>query len=410
MKNNNGQIIIAGAGVGGLATALALARHDIPSTVLERKKESSEDGAGIQIGPNGTRVLNDIGVLDALRPYVGIPENIIANDARTAQVIAELPLGNWIKQRHGYPYWVAHRVDLQKVLFSKASDNPLISIEMDSQVTNVETHQNDSLTVLTKQGKQWDASILIGADGLWSRTRNFVLNKAAPEFTPKFFGKSAARTVIPISQLNPSIRHNAVTLWMSPQAHLVHYPIRGGKELAIIAVRNDSQARQSWGSPVDSEWVLKDMDGFHQEARALISSTQNWRVWGLHTFPPLDTFVRGRVGLIGDAAHPVLPFLAQGAVMALEDALIISQHISRAISNHGNLNATNVNEALQEYQSRRRPRVQKIQQRSMRQGKIYHMSGLMAHARNLTMRLAPPEKLMAGYDWLYGWRAELINS
>jgi len=405
VDNHNCEVIIVGGGIGGLATALFLARLGLKSHILERKKERSEDGAGIQIGPNGTRILNDLGILESLRPFAGVPRALKAFHGQTGKIIGTLPLGKWMDERFEYPYWVLHRVDLHRILFEAVRDEPLISITMDARVLEVtsQPQHEGGVSVTTQQGHTWHAWVAIGADGIWSQVRAHVLENEPDDISPAFTGKSAVRTVVPMSKLPPMILRDCVSLWMAPNAHLVHYPIRGGRKLAVVVVLNDGKAIESWSSPVDVSWVLGGMAGFHQSARLLVASGENWRVWGLHTFPRLPTWVRGCVALLGDAAHPILPFLAQGAVMALEDAAVLAESLKDSVSNEGKLNRSRVSAALRAYQTRRRARVFRVQERSMWQGKIYHMKGGMARARDCALRFSPPKGLMAGYDWLYGW-------
>jgi len=413
VESHNCEVIVVGGGIGGLSAALSLARFGITTHILERKKSRSEDGAGIQIGPNGTKILRDLGILESLRPFAGAPSFLKAFDGRTGKIIATLPLGQWIFKRYESPYWVLHRLDLHRALFEAARDEPLVSITMDAHVCDIKTQPQieNGVRVSTQNGKAWHGGAVIGADGIWSQVRNHVLAHqahdtsatASPVVTPSFTSKSAARTVISVSKLPLSIPRDSVTLWMAPNAHLVAYPIREGRDLALVVVVTDRTARKSWGSPIDESWILERMAGFDQSARLLVASGENWRVWGLHAFERLPTWVHGCVGLLGDAAHPILPFLAQGAVMALEDAVVLADCLKDIVSNDGKLNRSRVSTALLSYQTRRRPRVFRVQDRSMRQGEIYHMRGLMAHSRDLVLRYSPAARLMARYDWLYGW-------
>lgn len=392
-KGRPGPVLIVGGGIGGLATSLALARRGIASHVLERVAAFNEDGAGIQIGPNGTRILRRLGVADALRPHVGTPEALSVRDGRTGEEIARLPLGRWMAARHGAPYWTAHREDLHAALLHAARAEPLIALSMGFNATEVA--QGDAhVAVATDNGQAWTGKALIAADGIWSPLRSMLFSATRPRFA----GKSAARTVVPLAILPESFQRNEVTIWLFGQAHVVHYPIAGGADLAVIIVLNDNHANSDWSAPVPPAWIERNMPPCAEALQALILTARSWKRWALHTLPVPRRWTRGSVALLGDAAHPMLPFFAQGAVMALEDAAVVADALVR--------HAGDAPAALRHYQRARRARVVRVADASRRNGTIYHLAGLPAQARNLVLRKVSAERLMARYDWIYGWRCE----
>jgi salicylate hydroxylase len=386
-------VLIVGGGIGGLATALALARRGVASHVLERRPAFHEEGAGIQIGPNGTRILQGLGVADALRPHIGVPEALSVRDGGTGAELAHLPLGDWIARRHGAPYWVAHRRDLHNALIEAARAEPLIVVSLGFEASQVAS-SDGLVAVATESGEAWTGQALIAADGIWSPLRSLLIDAAQPQFS----GKSAARSVVPLGELPTDFHRNETTIWLFADAHVVHYPISGGSELAIIVVLDDGHDSTDWSAPVPAFWIQRNMPPCAAPLQALILAARTWKRWALHTLPVPKRWTRGRVALLGDAAHPVLPFLAQGAVMALEDAVVAAD----ALADGG----PDVTEALLRYQRQRRPRVLQVARASRRNGDIYHLKGPAAAGRNLVLRSVPPHRLMARYDWLYGWRAD----
>lgn len=392
-KGHPGPVLIAGGGIGGLAAAIALARRGIASQVLERRAVFHEEGAGIQIGPNGTRILKQLGVAEALRPHVGVPEALSVRDGMSGTELARLPLGRWMAMRHGAPYWVAHRKDLHAALLQAARAEPLVALSMGFDAAEVAS-DTSGVAVASRNGEAWTGKALIGADGLWSaiRSRHFDASM------PRFAGKCAVRSVVPLAMLPSDFQAAHTVIWLFPDAHVVHYPVSAGSELAVVVVLDDTHDDTEWAAPVAPAWVQQMMPQCAEPLRALILQAHTWKRWALHTLPVPSTWSRGPVTLLGDAAHPVLPFLAQGGVLALEDAAVLADALAR--------HADDVPAALSAYQRRRRARAVRVANASRRNGRIYHLSGLAALARNLVLRSMPPQRLMARYDWLYGWRAE----
>lgn len=387
------RIVIVGGGIGGLAAALAFQKRGFSVDVLERRPALSEDGAGIQIGPNGMRILISLDVESKLAPFVGKPERIAVMNGETGERLTELPLGSWIEKRHGAPYWVAHRADLQLALYAATRAADGVSIHLAQDVAEIRDEPPGDVVVTTKSGQQFSGEGVIVADGLWSPIRQKVFGALEPHFS----GKCALRAVLPLENVPKSIRADETGVWLSPHGHIVHYPVQGGLSLALVVVLDDDTATREWSARVHPGWVQHGVRNFPADARELVGAVDQWRKWALHELDLPSKFANGRIALLGDAAHPVLPFLAQGGVLALEDAVVAAKCASEA---------PNMAAAFKAYEEERRPRVARVQAASHRNGEIYHYSGTMALARNLTLRMTPPSILMAQYDWLYGWQLD----
>jgi salicylate hydroxylase len=391
MVANRLNVAIAGGGIGGLATALALARHGIESHVYERRPEFPEEGAGIQIGPNGTRILRDLGVAELLQSHVAVPDCLSVRDGATARELTRLPLGTWIAERHGSPYWTAHRKDLHAALRARAEAEPLITLKTGIEIVSF-VNESDDVRAVGAKGEVLSASVLVAADGLWSGLRQQVAAGSAP----KPVGKAAFRSIVSAERLPPELTRNAAHIWLAPGAHAVHYPVNGGRDIALVVIADDASRDTGWDAPSSADAVHEKVRDFAPPLQSLLADARDWRHWSLYGMPPLDRWTTERVALLGDAAHPVLPFLAQGAVLALEDAVTLAAHLATG--------ADSVESSLQGYEHNRRQRIQRVAEASRRNGRIYHMSSAAALARNATMRIKQPANVMASFDWLYGWR------
>jgi salicylate hydroxylase len=390
-------ILIAGGGIGGLALAIALARDGRPSVVLERQAEFSAAGAGIQIGPNGVRVLQKLGVADALRPLVGVPEAIIVNDGARGRPLARLPLGAWIEQRYAAPYWVAHRGDLHAVLARRAEAESPVVLRTGFEVTGFSAGES-GVTVTGAAGETVHGAALIGADGLWSAVRGAMEGAlGAPAMpAPEFAGATATRTVIPAADAG-GLAVPAVGLWLGPAAHVVHYPVRGGSEIAVVVIAHAAWQGRDWDADADPTALRTHLAAFHASLTDVLRQVPAWRRWALHTLPDLPLWTDGPVALLGDAAHPMLPYLAQGGAIALEDALVLAGCVRDAPA---------VPEALAAYAALRRPRARRAQLASQRQGRLYRLPQPLSLARDAVLRLIPGTLLMQRLAWLHGWQPD----
>jgi salicylate hydroxylase len=384
-------VLIAGGGIGGLTLGLALAKAGIASVILERAEVFSEAGAGIQLGPNAVRVLQDLGVGAPLATVVTCPEAIVLLDGPSGRPLGRLPLGEWIKHRHGAPYWVARRADLQAALLAAVHGSPPIEIVTGFQVEYFE-ESGAEIRVVSKDGRRAWGAVLVGADGHWSTVRNRLSRSDGLTFA----GMTAARAVLPAEGLPHPFSEPVTCVWLAPQCHVVHYPVRGGSEIAVVVIANDQWDGRGWSVAADCETVLDKLAPFAPELRKVLSSARDWRKWALYDQAPLEHWSQGRATLLGDAAHPILPFLAQGGAMAIEDAAtlaaVLAAHQSDAVG------------ALLRYERLRRRRVSRVQSASRSNGRIYHLAGPLAAARNLVLNSLPGGRIMSRYDWLYGWK------
>lgn len=385
-------VVIAGGGIGGLAAALALAKRGIASCVHERRPAFAEDGAGIQIGPNGVHALRQIGAADAISAIASVPRALIVHDGATGRVLTRLPLGDWIAKRHGAPYWTVQRPHLHAALLALASADPLITITTGSTIESY-AETDSTVAALTSAGAQLAASALIAADGLWSSLRLAIGHSA--QLLPT--GKGAFRALIAADAARQWVAEpDHIHVWLSPGAHVVHYPTGATGEVALVVIADTAHTTSTWSSTASHDDVALAARGFDPSLTRLLGAAVSWRMWSLHVRAPSHTLARGRVALLGDAAHPVLPFLAQGGVLALEDGVVIA----RCIDEHrGDIPA-----GLRAYGDNRRKRAARVAAASMRNGQIYHLAGLLASARNAVLSGTPPHVLMSRLDWLYGWQ------
>ena len=390
------QVLIAGGGIGGLAAALACAQHGVQVKLLERAPQLSEVGAGIQLGPNVTRLLQAWGLSDGLAQVAAFPKQLQARDAQTGEVLGTLTLGTRAQSRYGAPYATLHRADLQGLLHRAA-----LSAGVDLLLGQTLQGWQDTeaaLQVNTAQGLSLKASALIGADGVWSTVRQQLLGDAPARFT----GHWAYRALVAQADLPAHLRSNDVTVWMGPRLHVVHYPVRSGQWLNMVAIVQGDQAGQAeaWDNAGNTQALMQSLGVVGQDLHARLASVPAWRQWALHDRAPLSAsrqMAQGRVALLGDAAHPMRPYLAQGAGMAIEDAQALAQSLS--------LGGASVPEQLQAYAEQRWARNARVQARAIRNGRIFHATGPLAWGRNLSMRLLG-ERVM-DVPWLYAGGAPM---
>ena len=393
-------IFIAGAGIGGLTASLALAARGFRVVVLEKAERLEEAGAGLQLSPNASRVLIGLGLEERLKPRAVTPEAISIMSARARREIARLPLGEAASARAGAPYWVVHRADLQTALQGAVNDNPDIELRLGCQFEDLTAHAK-GLTVVQRSGnmrRQDLAMALIGADGIWSSVRHHLF----PETQPQFSGLIAWRGTLDARQLPREYTARRVQLWMGPHAHLVAYPISGARQINVVVVVPGTWNRPGWSAEANG-LELRDVFASSRwpgPARMMISAVDDWRKWALFTLPEGGEWTKGAVALLGDAVHGMLPFAAQGAGMAIEDAAVLAHTLSE-----GPLDtATGVAAALKRYAKLRRARVARVQRAARSQGRIYHLTGAMALARDLAIKAIGPQRVLARQNWIYDWR------
>ncbi len=390
------RILIIGAGIAGLAAAIALSQAGQKVTVLEKAKSLEEIGAGVQLGPNAVRLLDALGVSPYLKPKVSAPKGVILYDAPSGEQINQIPLQGYIEHRHGAPFWVVHRADLQQSLLNRLQEFDSSEVVLDFHF-EMYKYQNDHVCILREEGDPLCGKALIGADGLWSQIRPQIIGFRSE---PVFAGKTAWRALIDCDALPDGLWKSHTGVWLAPNAHVVHYPVRGGAKLNIVVIINDRWRDKVWSAPGRRDDLLAHSSHWAPELQKLIQIPQSWRKWPLYRQHPRARWplAMGPVALIGDAGHPILPFLAQGAAMAIEDAAVLATCFKD--SNQP------VAARLQNYAAARQSRVRRVQFHSALMGNIYHLAGAMRWARNAVLKRRDPRSLLASLDWLYGYRLD----
>jgi salicylate hydroxylase len=390
--------LIAGAGIGGLTAALALSRAGFEVTIFERAPALEAFGAGLQLTPNATRILAELDILDAVRALASEPRGLRILGGRDDAELAALDL-TASGRRWGAPYLTIHRADLQGVLADTARNRANIDLRLGIELAGVDEHVGGVAVGLQRGpvSHRETGDIVVGADGLRSRVRE-RLGLGGVDAAP-FSGRVAFRAIVPAKDLPARWLAPDVTIRLGPRAHLVQYPLRGAAVINLVAVIESAwrggNGDHPWDGAPDLPMLERAFADWSHETRALIGAAQAWRAWPLFHRPPIARFARGRVALLGDAAHPMVPFLAQGAAQAIEDAGALARRLGET---------DNVEAALAGYSRDRVARAGRVQREALAQGRIYHMSGPLGAARDLAMRALGPERLLARYDWLYAAR------
>lgn len=393
-------IIIAGAGIGGLTAALTLRQAGHEIVLIEKARALSEVGAGLQLSPNACSVLDRLGVLSELEHLGHTPGNLRIWSGKSGKQLGKVRLGDFIRERHHQPFIVIHRADLHRTLLKRVEATDGISLRLGTELTGVNAGSTDNL-VCAFQNESETGTIrckaLIGADGVWSKTRRLIPNHS----NARFSGQVAYRTTIPIEKVPEKWRQDS-GLWLHKDSHLVHYPIRSGKELNIVALAREDWQDETWNAPVKKDDVLHRFRNWPAETRNLLSSTDNWLKWALCAVDASGPWTHGNIALLGDAAHAMLPYMAQGAAMSIEDAALLAMNFPAE--------TTNVSAALRAYERSRKPRAARIQNTGFRNARVFHLSGLPALARDSVIKFSKPEKLTAGFDYIYGWVPEVSHT
>lgn len=389
MAKRQKQVLIAGGGIGGLTAAIALGGRGIKTIVLERSSFAEDTGAGIQLGPDATRILKELGVLDAMRPLAFRPDAMWLYDGPSGRQLQSLPLGKRAEKYYGAPYLTIHRADLQGGLRAFAEALKPVELKAGFDLVAVET-EGDAVVARAADGAEAMGFCLVGADGLWSTVRKLLF----PHDRLRFAGATAWRTLLDHNDLPSPFDAPVIGLWFGPRAHVVHYPVRGGRSLNLVAITEGGRESQGWNQPADSATLLSRLMPFARNLRSLLEHATAWQRWSLYRLATLKNFSAGRVVLIGDAAHPVLPYLAQGAALAIEDAFLLAQSLGAS---------DDLAEAFPLYEKPRRARIARVQDLSRRYGWIYHVRGPIRLARNFV--LGRRHEVLRDFDWLYGRRA-----
>ena len=387
-------VLIAGAGMGGLSAAIACARGGKPPRVIEQATRFDEAGAGIQLGPNATRVLQAWGLAGALAQVAAFPSRLSVRSADSGDVLAQLQLGAAALERYGAPYATLHRADLHRMLLDAATAagaDVVLGARIDSVRESADAVQVD----VAGLQHPLEGDVLVGADGLWSRVRQ----QFWADSTPLPTGHLAYRTLIAQDALPPALRSDDVTVWLGPRLHVVTYPVHLGHWLNVVAIVHGAPAGdpREWDQAAAGPDLMRALGATCAALQDLVAAAPAWRLWVLHERPPLkgaQAMSHGRVALLGDAAHPMRPYLAQGAGMAIEDAQELGRCLGTAGGRPGEASA-----ALRRYALNRWERCARVQRQAERNGRIFHATGPVQWGRDLSLRLLG-ERLL-DQPWLY---------
>ena len=388
------KVAISGGGIGGLAAALGLSRGGLVVTLFEKAPAFAEIGAGVQLGPNVTRVLQGWGLLDAIHRVATVPDCLQVRSATTGSVLGQLRLGARMAARYGAPYLTLHRADLHAVLLQAVQQTSAV-LRNDCTVQSFEQTEQ-TVALLTTAGPN-QADVLVGADGLWSNTTEQLLGDGPPRRT----GHLAYRALVKQADLPERLRSQSVTAWLGPSTHAVQYPVRGGEWLNLVVFVHGGVPDdfENWDHSANAADLTSQLTNCCPALQDVLQAAPSWRLWVMHDRPPVRAahqMAKGRVALLGDAAHPMRPYLAQGAGMAIEDAAELGSVLSGATQH-------SAPGALQQYAANRWQRNARVQARAQRNGQIFHATGALRWGRDAAMRLMG-EKLL-DLPWLYGYRS-----
>ncbi len=381
--------LIIGGGIGGFACALALARKGMHSTVLEQAPEFGEIGAGLQLGPNVFRMFAKLGITEEVNKYAVFPKGLMMRDCITGEEVTTLPLNEAFLKRFTYPYGVIHRADLHRVLMEECRKLPaLITLLNGAKATDIDDH-GGGVTVRTEDGGSHEGAALIGADGLWSGVRAKIVGDGKPNVS----GHITYRAVLKTSDVPEDLRWQMMVIWAGEKTHLVQYPVRGGDMFNLVATFHSSKFSEGWDAFGDAAELHERFAGACPQVRALLGKIESWRMWVLCDRPPIRDWSKGNITLLGDAAHPMLQYLAQGANMAIEDAVCLASKLAKA---DGDWPA-----AFLAYQKERYIRTARVQLTAKLYGEVYHASGATRDLRNAVLGERTQEQAFDSMAWLY---------
>lgn len=387
------KIAIAGAGIGGLTAALALRNSGFRPELFERSSFENEAGLGLQLSPNAVKVLYALGLRQGLEASGFQPQAVRFRGYRSGTLIAYRPLGLFSADRYGAPYFHVRRETLHRLLREQVEARG-IPLHAGAGITDLDQH-DDQVRLQTEQGEVL-ADLAVGADGIHSTVRSILHGDTPTRFT----GMVAYRALVRADALPDGLVEPVATVWLGPGAHLVHYYVDEGSHINLVAVvETDDWQEESWQQPAAREELLAAFKDWHPRVRVLLESAGDCHKWALLDRPVLDPWGKGRVTLLGDACHPMLPFLAQGAAMAIEDGWVLSRLLE-----HGDEEAPQ--QALKQYEQLRRLRTSRVQEASRSQGEMFHLRSYWGQiGRNLKLGMGCrllPEIAMAQFDWLHG--------
>jgi salicylate hydroxylase len=386
-------VIVAGGGIGGLAAALALVRQGFEVTVLEQSPQIGEIGAGIQLGPNAFHAFDALGVGEKARGRAVYTDYMVMHDALDEYQVGKIPTGEAFRQRFGNPYAVIHRVDVHLSLLEGAQETGRVKFLTDTRIVGV-TQDANSVTVTDQRGQTYTGQALIGADGVKSVVRDTYVNDPA-----RVTGHVVYRAVVEKEDFPENLRWNAASIWVGPNCHLVHYPLRGGEQYNVVVTFHSRQPEE-WGVTEGSkEEVQSYFQGICPKARQLIDLPKSWKRWATADRDPIGQWTYGLATLLGDAAHPTTQYMAQGACMAIEDAVTLGEALRVTTTDAGH----DWTAALDLYQRARVARTARIVLSSREMGRLYHAKGVERLVRNDLWRGRSAERFYDAMEWLYGW-------
>jgi 2-polyprenyl-6-methoxyphenol hydroxylase-like FAD-dependent oxidoreductase len=392
LKSDSLPILVAGGGIGGLAVALALTRQGFSIKVLEQAPELGEIGAGIQLGPNAFAAFDALGIGENARGRAVYTDEMVMHDALDETLVGRISTGAAFRQRFGNPYAVIHRADVHRSLLEGAQKSGRVEILTSTPVQRIEQDEG-GVTVHDAKGRSYHGIALIGADGVKSAVRRQYVGDDA-----RVSGHVVYRAVVDKNDFPENLRWNAASIWVGPNCHLVHYPLRGGEQYNVV-VTFHSREKEEWGVREGSrEEVQSYFEGICPRARQLIDLPKDWKRWATADREPIGQWVFGRVTLLGDAAHPTLQYLAQGACMALEDAVTLGEAL-RTCDN-------DFTRAFALYQRARVTRTARVVLSAREMGRIFHAKGVERLVRNDLWKGRTPERFYDAMEWLYGWKVE----
>ena len=384
MTENRGTIIVAGAGLGGLTLALCLARAGFSVTVLEQANALGEVGAGVQISANGARVLYHLGLAEALQAVAFKPERGEMRHWQSGETLSSRPLGQASEAAFGFPYFHLHRADFHAVLADALAAVAPGSVHLGAKVTGF-SQSGAGVTVTTEAGESVSGDVLVGCDGIHSAIRTQLFGPDAPRFT----GCVAWRAIVPVGALPPGHVRPVSSNWIGRGGHFVHYYVRRGELVNCVGIiEQDEWQAESWSSEGAMAGFLDDFKDWHEDVQILMRQAESCYRWGLFDRDPMPEWSQGRVTLLGDACHPMLPFMAQGAVMAIEDANTLAQCLASAAAAYPS--------ALQRYEYLRRERTATVQQMSRDNIQFFHNADIP----NLAERMSSHRE---AHLWLYSF-------
>jgi salicylate hydroxylase len=390
-KANGGAspFLISGGGIGGLITAYALARQGFPVRVFEQSAEFREVGAGIQLGPNIFRVLEKVGLKDAVLADAHRPPAQEMRDALTGKLIANIPLGDEFVARFGQPYAVTHRADIHATFLNACQSSNLITLENSRKVDGYEDH-GDHIAVTLEDGERAEGRALIACDGMWSKIRERVVGDGAPRVS----GHIAYRGVLKRSEVPDDLWRPDVVLWAGPRTHFVQYPLRRGELYNLVAVFHSDHYEEGWNAEGAKDVMWQHFKMQVPQVTRMLERIETWRMWVLCDREPVKTWSSNRVVLVGDAAHPMLQYLAQGACMATEDAVILAEKVAAQ--------PDNLPAAFNAYAQERYLRTARTQIMARVYGEFYHARGVTGELRDMAVGGRTTQQAYDGIAWLYG--------